>query len=124
MKSPLLILLLTIPFLGFGQNSADESKLKNTVWRISLIELDFHSIVVFEEPGSFGYISGVTSFPKVMEKSDKHQWSVKPNGNVLIKFTDGFLMCVGKMNSSQSMSGTFVNEHGNSGTWIGGLIKY
>ena len=28
------------------------------------------------------------------------------------------------MNSSQSMSGTFVNENGKSGTWIGELIKY
>ena len=124
MKKLIFILLFTIPFIVFGQNSDVESKLKNTVWRISLIEIDFHSIVVFQEPGSFGYISNVTSFPTVQEKSDKHQWSVNSTGSVIIKFTDGFLMCVGKMNSSQSMSGTFVNEKGSSGTWIGELIKY
>tara|TARA_B100001758_G_C18398892_1_gene607694 strand:- start:1328 stop:1699 length:372 start_codon:yes stop_codon:yes gene_type:complete len=120
----LLLTLFILPLFVLGQNSDVESKLKNTVWRISLIELDFHTIVVFEEPGAFGYISNVTSFPTVEKKSDKHQWSVKSSGSVLMKFTDNFLMCVGKMNSSQRMSGTFVNENGDSGTWIGELIKY
>ncbi len=124
MKKLIFILLFTIPCVVFGQNSDVESKLINTVWRISLIETDFHAIVVFKQPGPFGYISDVTYAPRVMEESDKHHWRVNSTGSVIIKFTDGFLMCVGKMNSSQSMSGTFVNENGKSGTWIGELIKY
>ena len=48
MKTLIFFSVFTIQFVGFGQSSDVEFKLKNTVWRISLIESDFHTIVVFQ----------------------------------------------------------------------------
>ena len=124
MKKLILILLLAVPFVLFGQKSDVESILENTVWNISLAEVSFDAIVAFKKPGPFGYIGVSSGSPQVNRELDEHQWSVTSNGNIVIKFTNGFLMCVGKMNDSNTMSGTFVNEKGNSGTWTGERIKF
>jgi hypothetical protein len=120
MKKILFTLLLTIPFLGFGQTSNLEETLRNSVWKITLEETGWTNIIVLNDVGSFGMISNLYGVPVVYNTEEEDWKIVKVDGKekVVITFTNRFLVLSGNV-YNRTMSGTYVNTNGLSGTWKG-----
>ena len=119
MKRILFILLLTIPFIGFGQN------LNGTGWKISENDGD-QKIIIFENDGTFSYLNVKMDSPNEgkLYNDITDTWELKQS-TIIISFTDGFLIKSGKINKTGDyMWGTWVNQKKNSGTWSGELIKF
>lgn len=117
MKKILLILLLTIPFIGFSQD------LSKTVWDINDEDGD-RQIICFEGDGTFTYL-------KVRSESgnegtswgdEDETWKII-GGKVLISYNDGFLIRVGTINGKY-MEGIMSTELDNkTGTWFGKKLE-
>ena len=120
MKRILFILLFTIPFIGFGQTSNLVETLKNSVWKITLKETGFTNIIVLTNEGSFGYISDLYNYPRVYNKNEEDWKVVQVDGKekIVITFTNNFLILSGNVYNT-TMSGTYVNLNGLSGSWKG-----
>lgn len=117
MKKILFILLLIIPFVGFGQD------LSNTVWEIW--EEDGNQYIVnFHNNGTFSYID-VTSVGGISGKTysdDDDTWYLREN-NITISHNDGFQILEGIIKFEKNfMKGNHSNKEGSKGVWFGRKI--
>ena len=120
MKKLVFILLLAIPFFGFGQTSSLAKTLSNSVWKITLLESGFSNIIVLRNEGSFGMISDLYGIPTIYDRTDE-DWKVVNSDNgekIVITFSNRFLILSGNV-YGKIMSGKFVNNNGLSGNWKG-----
>jgi len=114
----LYIILLTLPFLGFSQD------ISGTGWKI--YEDDgTQRIIIFENDGTFSFLNvkgheNVEFFFSGLTDT----WMLN-DGNIIISFTDGFMVMSGTINGTGDyMSGTWVSKKNSSGNWSGELIKF
>ena len=112
-------MLLTIPFIGFGQN------LNGTGWKISENDGD-QKIIIFENDGTFTYLNVINNSGgqgKVYGNDDE-TWEV--NGNkIVVLFSGGYKIMTGTINrTGDYMSGTIMNKKGKTENWTGELIKF
>jgi len=118
-KKLLFILLLTLPFIGFGQD------ISGTGWKISENDGD-RLIILFEENGTLTYLIEIShsgNQGKVFG-DDGDTWEIDGN-KVVILFNDGYNIMSGEINSKGDyMSGITINKKGDSDTWTGELIKF
>ena len=114
MKKLLFILLLTIPFIGFGQN------LSNTSWEIWEQNGDL-KIMSFNYDGTFTYIKVIS------ESGNENQWFgdedetwVLKGDKIIISYNNGFMIKTGTINSEGNfMEGALINSKGESRIWFG-----
>ena len=127
MKKILFILLLTTPFVGFGQGLTSEmlsrSKSQQAIigsgWKI--YEEDGNTkIILFEGDGTFTHMQ--SGFKVYCDDDDT--WKIDGNKIVLL-YNNGFQILSGTINKEMDyMSGTSINRKGYSESWYGKLIKF
>tara|TARA_B110000459_G_scaffold159933_1_gene175534 strand:+ start:28 stop:387 length:360 start_codon:yes stop_codon:yes gene_type:complete len=119
MKKAILIILLTIPFLGFGQG------ISGTGWKLTDQDGD-KKIILFEEDKSFTYLNILSqSGNSGKVYNDEEDTWMLADDNIIISFSNGYKIYSGQINSTRDyMSGTMLNKAGNSGTWSATLIKF
>ena len=114
MKKILLIILLTIPFVGFSQN------LSNTSWEIWQQNGDL-KIMSFSDDGTFTYLK-VTSVSGNENQSfgdEDETWVLKVD-KIIISYNNGFMIKTGNINSEGNfMEGTLINSNGENMIWFG-----
>ena len=115
MKRILFILLLTIPFVGFGQ------EINNTVWK-TIDDGGDQRIIMFKEDGTFIYQYRYRNGTVQIFGDEDETWEI--NGNkVVLLFNDGFVIMSGEINSrGDYMSGFRINKNGETLSWTGTLI--
>ena len=109
----LLLLLMIVPFIGFGQD------IGGTGWKI-YEEDGTRKIILFEKDGTFTYMES----QKQLYSDDTETW--KLNGDkIIILYSDGYRILSGTINRERDyISGTSINREGYSESWYGELIKY
>ena len=118
MKKLLFILLLTIPFVGFGQD------LENSIWK--LIDDDGYGyIILFNDDGSFIGFTDIYGTPDSYQNSIsseiKHEWTLKGN-KIVLMFSDKYMTKNGEIKGN-IMTGTSINIRGVENKWVGERIN-
>ena len=116
MKRILFLLLLIIPFFGFGQD------IGGTGWKITFEDND-KMIFLFEDDLSFHYMYKDNG--TIWCDSDIiNTWSLEGD-KVVISINDGYLILSGIIsNSGDFMSGMSMNKLGNTRIWSGEIINF
>ena len=115
MKKILIILLLTIPFIGFGQD------IENSIWKLTDDD-GFGQIVLLKEDGSFKGISDIYGLPVMFRSDDgEENWELKGE-TIILTFNDKYMIKTGKIREGR-ISGNYITINGLSGTWIGERIN-
>ena len=118
MKKLILVILITIPFIGFSQD------LSKTVWYIIEDNKD-RQIINFHEDGTFTYIMVRSEFGNEgMSWGDENEtWEVIGD-LVRISYNDGFMIKMGKING-EYMEGSLLSklEDRGQGTWYGRKLE-
>jgi hypothetical protein len=113
MKKLLFVLLLTIPFVGFGQD------ISGTGWKITDQD-GTQKIYLFESDGTFTYLRVKSD---VLGDEDE-TWELDGN-KIIFKHNDGYSIYSGTINSSWDfMSGMRMNTKGEYENFSGELIKF
>ena len=119
MKKLLFILLLIIPFFGFGQN------LSGSGWKIQDEDGD-RFIILFDEDGTFTILNVIHQSGNQgrVFGDDDETWEVDGN-KVVISRNDGYQIYSGTINrKGDYMWGMKMNKKGISQRWSGELIKF
>ena len=116
MKKILFIFLLTIPFIGFGQD------IENSIWKLTDDD-GFGQIVFLKVDGSFEGISDIYGSPVMYESeiSGEEKWELKGE-TIILMFNDKYMIKTGKIRGGR-ISGNYITINGLSGTWIGERIN-
>jgi len=119
MKKVILIILLAIPFLGFGQD------ISGTGWKLTEQDGD-KMIILFEKDKTFTYLNILSQSGNSGELfSDEDDTWMLAGDNIIISFSNGYNIFSGQINSTGDyMSGTMVNKNGKSESWSAILIKF
>ena len=118
MKKILITLLLTITFIGLGQN------LNGTGWKISSSD-GGQKIIIFESDGTFSYLNIKSGFNEGNFYSDNNDTWILKGVTITLSYSNGFKINSGKINrTGDYMWGSWVNQKQDSGTWSGELIKF
>jgi len=118
MKKILFILLLTIPFVGFGQN------LEKTIWEVTDDD-GYGYIILFDDDGSFRGFTDIYGSPGSYQDSInsglKYEWTLRGN-KVVIMFSDRFMIKTGEIKGN-TMTGRSININGLENKWVGERIN-
>ncbi len=119
MKLFAFMVLLALPFVGFGQD------LGGTGWKIQDQDGDT-KIILFEKDGTFTYlnVNHKSGNQGVVFSDPEETWKV--NGNkVTMSYSNGYNVYSGTISSDgTSMSGTSKNKAGLFETFTGSLIEF
>ena len=117
MKKTILIALLAIPFLGFGQD------ISGTGWKITEEDGD-KKILLFKEDGTFIHLNVKGASEGYVFGDDDETWELDGN-KVVILFNDGYKIFSGTINTSGDfITGTLMNRKGVTQKWSGELINF
>jgi len=96
-------------------------EIENTKWMIYENDEDQQTIT-FQSDGTFMYnkIISWSGGEGVFYNDDDETWKITKDNLVILSFNDGYKIMEGYLISNNNyMVGTYVSQHGSSGTWFG-----
>ena len=114
----LYIILLCLPFIGFGQD------LVNSMWKITG-DNGYGQIILLKDDGSFIGLSDIYGVPVSFEdprnSEMKYDWLLTGN-LIVLRFSDNYMIKTGEVRGNLII-GTSSNQKGFENSWVGERIN-